>query len=79
MTGGIALAMPVGTVMYLVTEALLVRAHRVKMSPWAMPLFFGAFLLYSWSRSCWGKTRLPYVPTAPKNHIDTESCADSVA
>jgi hypothetical protein len=32
--------------MYLVTEELLVRAHRVKTSPWAMPLFFGAFLLY---------------------------------
>jgi ZIP family zinc transporter len=71
MTGGIALAMPVGTaigvttlrnvtapvlatvlafgavvLMYLVTEELLVRAHRVKTSPWAMPLFFGAFLLY---------------------------------
>jgi ZIP family zinc transporter len=71
MTGGIALAMPVGTaigvttlrnvtapvlatvlafgavvLMYLVTEELLVRAHRVKSSPWAMPLFFGAFLLY---------------------------------
>jgi ZIP family zinc transporter len=71
MTGGIALAMPVGTaigaitlrnatapvlatvlafgavvLMYLVTEELLVRAHKVKISPWAMPLFFGAFLLY---------------------------------
>ena len=32
--------------MYLVTEELLVRAHRVKSSPWAMPLFFAAFLLY---------------------------------
>lgn len=32
--------------MYIVTEELLVRAHRVKSSSWAMPLFFLAFLGY---------------------------------
>jgi hypothetical protein len=37
---------PGALLMYFVTEELLVRAHRVKSSPWAMPLFFVAFLLY---------------------------------
>ena len=32
--------------MYVVTEELLVRAHRVRSSQWAMPLFFLAFLAY---------------------------------
>ena len=32
--------------MYMVTEELLVRAHRVRSSLWAMPLFFLAFLAY---------------------------------
>ncbi len=32
--------------MYLVTEELLVRAHRVQRSAWAMPLFFVAFLMF---------------------------------
>ncbi|MGB8204372.1 MAG: ZIP family metal transporter [Candidatus Baltobacteraceae bacterium] len=70
-TGGIALAMPLGTalgavvlrgtsapvpalvlafgsvvLMYLVTEELLVKAHQVARSAWAMPLFFVAFLMY---------------------------------
>jgi ZIP family zinc transporter len=32
--------------MYVVTEELLVRAHRVRSSQWAMPLFFASFLAY---------------------------------
>ncbi len=32
--------------MYLVTEELLVRAHKVQRAAWAMPLFFLAFLIF---------------------------------
>ena len=32
--------------MYLVTEELLVRAHKVQRTAWAMPLFFVAFLIF---------------------------------
>jgi ZIP family zinc transporter len=43
---GAVLAFGSVVLMYLVTEELLVRAHKVQRAAWAMPLFFVGFLIF---------------------------------